>query len=123
MIQSALSRAHDQHYDPDRYFAARQRVQPRCARCSAFLPFEPQASESIEHGEDCDGTERFVPQGYSEEAIAILGESYRNKTYMLSVSTCEVERGPHDPHRILHWIDTVLISTCRRCNHVNRYVE
>jgi hypothetical protein len=124
MDSRAFARAHDAYLDPDRYFGHQESPpRPHCSSCGAFLRRLPDRHEPFEEGIDCDGTETIHEQPYSDQAIAILGEEFRDIMQRVSTSACGIEIGPHAPHREITWAGTTLYRTCRRCGTEHKEAE
>jgi len=84
--------------------------QPRCTRCGAYLPSTP--IRTIEDALECTGKVTLVEMSYSEAEIAILGPSYRGRTYRQPWATCG-ESVEHPAHRDV--FDTHPVVRCTRC--------
>ena len=94
--------------------------QPHCSRCGRFLPWKADRVEPWEDTLSCDGSETVYQHAYTEEAVGILGEEYRGKTYPVSVSECGIEVGPHEPHVEIMAAGAVEYRTCGGCGHENQ---
>lgn len=92
---------------------------PHC-QCGAWLPYKPERTEYVERAIDCDGSETLEDGPYDDATIAIIGEEFRGQTYKTSYSPCGPEKGIHEPHREVQYVDSIAIWTCKRCGNEHR---
>jgi hypothetical protein len=102
---------------------------PHCKVCGGFLSLNPDDTEDWEESIECDGIPKKCVRRYdeSEEVISILGEEYRDKTYVEWISDCDEYHDsgpePHKPHKEIKAAGLIEKRKCHNCGYINEDQE